>query len=196
MSLTLKFATFYIRGRFVTRWLKLVDRTVIEALMPLLGDDARISSVIGSKMPRGPAEYRIAMAEKHAQLVKILIERKGMAAGVREGRKVMYATGVNLGKDLRRELHLSDDLDDIIDAAELLYRILGIDFTVESNGKNAKLLVRRCSLSHSYGIQTCEVISAMDEGVVEGLSSRAKMKFIKRNAEGPNPCEAEIIWGG
>jgi hypothetical protein len=177
------------------RWLELVDRTVCRSLALLIEDQAAVEAVTRGSMPRTPVRFRTAMAGKHARLVDIMIERKGTEAGVREGRAAMHAAGIALGKRLRSELRLTDSEDDLFAAARLLYRILGIEFEVERNGEKGTMLVRRCALSEHYTQRTCEVISAMDEGVVMGLNPGAKMTFVRRNSTDPCACEAVLIMG-
>lgn len=193
MSMRLAMASMFIRGGLMTRWLEIVDRQVCVSLAPLVGDDAAAAALTGERMPWSPAEYRRAMAEKHARLVSLVIERRGREAGVHEGRVALHAAGVELGRRLRAQLGLSGE-EDLVAAAGLLYRILGIEFEVQRGGEGARLLVRHCSLSECYSPLTCEVISAMDEGVVEGLEPRARMAFTTRNIGGAYKCEAELRW--
>lgn len=195
MSLRLRTASLLVRGWTVMPWLKLVDRTVCGSLAELIGDQAAVTSITGTRMPWGPVGFRRVMAWKHAQLVTVLVERRGREDGVSEGREAMHAAGIDLGDRLRSLLGLTGSEDDLFAAAGLLYRILGIEFVAEREGEGARLLVQRCSLSECYGPLTCEVLSAMDEGVVEGLDPRARMTFIKRNAGRPSLCEAKLAWG-
>ncbi len=195
MSLRLGAASLLVRGRAVMPWLELVDRTVCGPLGALVDDRSAVASVTGGSMPSSPADFREAMAAKHARLVRLLVERKGLEAGVNEGREAMHAAGVDLGSRLRSRLRLDDGEDDLLAAARLLYRMLGIGFDVERDGRGARILVRGCSLSGGYGPLTCEVISAMDEGVVEGLNPRARMTFTRRNSPSSCLCEAGLTWG-
>jgi hypothetical protein len=194
MSLRLRTASLLVRGWTVMPWLKLVDRKVCGALAELIGDPALVTPITGTRMPGGPVGFRRAMARKHARLVTVLVERRGKEVGVTEGREAMHAAGVDLGDRLRSMLGLTGSEDDLFAAAGLLYRILGIEFVAEREDEGARLLVQRCSLSEHYGPLTCEVLSAMDEGVVEGLDPRARMTFTKRNAGHPSLCEANLRW--
>jgi len=195
MSLRLRTASLLFRGWTVMPWLKLVDRTVCGSLAELIGDQALVTPITGTRMPWGPVGFRRAMARKHARLVTALVERRGKEAGVDEGREAMHTAGVDLGAHLRSVLRLTGSEGDLFAAAGLLYRILGIEFVTEREGEGARLFVRRCSLSEDYGPLTCEVLSAMDEGVVEGLDPRARMTFTKRNTGRPSLCEAKLAWG-
>jgi hypothetical protein len=192
MNLRLAAAGLLVRGGAVTRWLEMVDRTVSDSLAPLAGGE--ISHYVPLRIDGGPAGYRIAMAEKHAKLVNLLIERKGRDAGVRDGRLAMHEAGIDLGQRLRADLRLTDREEDLIAAARLLYRILGIEFEVRPDGDGATMTVHRCSLAERYTPLTCEVISAMDEGVVAGLRPGTRMNFTKRNSSGACQCEASIVW--
>jgi hypothetical protein len=191
MSLRLKAAALLVRGRMITPWLELVDHAVCDRFSSMIGDDAEIASITGVRMPRKPDEYRMAMAGKHAQLADMLVER---SVGVNEAREAMYAAGVDLGSGLRSQLRLDGGEDDLLAAARLLYRVLGIEFDVVRGVESTRMVVRRCSLSERYSPRTCEVISAMDEGVVEGLNPRARMTFTRRNSPSDHPCEAVLTW--
>lgn len=192
MNYKLKLADLFIRGRRMTRWLELVDLTVCGSLVQLIKDKDLAANVARRTMPRAPVQYRKAMAEKHARLVDMLIDEKGEEIGISEGRKAMHDAGLVLGRKLRSELGLSDEIDDLVGAARLLYHILGIEFEIERTAGGSRMLVRRCALSEHYSPMTCQVISAMDEGVVTGLNPHAKMTFTKRNIADQNRCEAEL----
>jgi hypothetical protein len=74
-----------------------------------------------------------------------------------------------------------------------MYHVLGITFNVEWLGPNQALLtVDRCALAKNYSKLTCEVLSATDEGVVNGLNSNIIMKFEKMITDGCKVCTAKI----
>lgn len=196
MNARLAAASALIRGPLATRWLELVDGKVSFSLATLIDDAPAVAALTEGRMPRSPAGYRRAMAGKHARLVDLLIERKGKEAGVREARASLRAAGIEMGEQLRAQLRLSNGEEDLIGAARLMYRLLGIEFEIGQDGERTMLLVRRCSLSDGYSPLTCEVISAMDEGVVEGLRPGAGMRFIRRNTDRAHKCEAELVLEG
>lgn len=194
MSLRLTAANLLVRGPVMIRWLELVDHMVYSSLAAIMADLPTRAPVDLEGVPRGAVRYRRAMAERHARMVDALIEDLGREAGVREGRRAMREAGLALGKRLRSELDLSDGMEDLFAAAKLLYRVLGIEFQVAREGEGARMTVHRCSLSEHYSELTCKVMSAMDEGVVMGLSPKAAMAFTRCNSGGERPCEAVITW--
>jgi hypothetical protein len=193
MNIRIAIAGMFIRGRGATKWLRMVDEEVCSKLAPMI-DDEKYLAIVQRKMPTAPADYRRAMAEKHSQLVSILVAQNGKETGLRLGHEAMYGAGVGLGEQLGKKLHISNDEGQLVAAAKLLYRILDIDFELEKDGYGMKMLVKRCSLANGYGPITCQVICGMDEGVVHGLNPKVSMAFKKRNGEGPCICEASLAW--
>jgi hypothetical protein len=194
MNLRLFIADLVIRGRRQMRWLQMIDRAVIKALTPLIDKGSEISTIIGKEGPNDPAGYRQAMSRRHVQLVDELIAAKGKEEGIQMGREAMHDAGVMLGADIRTKLRLSGDARELMTAARLLYRILGIEFEVDDDMKGMR--VRHCALSQNYTPLTCEVISAMDEGVVSGLDPSVKMRFVEKNGHRWPMCKAELTWRG
>jgi len=196
MNVRLALAGVLLRGRWHTRWLQRIDGMVVQALLPLLGGEgADLSSRKEGRSSR-PAEYRRQMAVRHAQLVDALVSHKGREGALEEGRRVLFEAGSMMGRDLRSRLRLSGDPEEFLAAARLLYRMLGIEFQVEMQGREGTMKVVRCSLSQGYGPLTCDVISAMDEGVVSGLDPQVSMRFETRNRPGTPCCTARIAWEG
>jgi hypothetical protein len=190
MNIRLSLASLLIRGRMQMPWLRTIDRAVTEALASLL-DDEGTSPILSMEMPGDPSRFRSAMSCKHALLVEELLAQRG-EEGTRLGREAMHQAGVRLGREVRNRLRLSDDRNELMVAARLLYRVLGIDFSTVDEGRSMK--VSRCSLAENYTPVTCEVISAMDEGVVSGLNPYVDMRFVRRNCRDPPMCRAELEW--
>ena len=191
MNLRLSMASLLIRGRGQIKWLRMVDTAVTEALVSSMKDSGSITTIISIEMPHDPRLFRSVMSQKHAHLISELFSQRG-DAGIVQAKDELFKAGVRLGTDIRDRLRLSDEPKQLIAAARLLYRILDIDFQVDADGKGMK--VSRCSLAGYYGPFTCEVISRMDEGVVQGLNPRANMRFKERNGSGTPICRAEIAW--
>jgi len=187
-------AHVFLRGRLQVPWLERIDGLVVQAILPLLEGEV-IDTSEGPSSKR-PDEYRRKMAARHARLVSVLLSRKGQEEGVRLGRAVLYDAGYRMGVDLRRQLRISDSPEELMSAAKLLYRLLGINFQADLGGEEGTITVLRCSLSQGYGPITCDVISAMDEGVVTGLNPRASMRFEVRNHPGSPCCTARLRWEG
>lgn len=100
----------------------------------------------------------------------------------------LYANALALGEKLRKRFGIKT-LSDAMAMSRILYRILSIDFQGNPQGE---IVIRRCFFSDVYSSQICEVISALDKGVVAGLSGGGKFSFDQRITEGESCCKAKI----
>ena len=133
------------------------------------------------------------MAKRHNVLVNALAEALGREAAVKVAREALFKVGLQLGSQNRSKLGVGDSQGDLVKAAKIMYNILGISFNVEWLGpKHAILTVDQCTLAQNYSELTCEVLSATDEGVVQGLNPNMSMKFEKRITCGCKVCTAKI----
>ncbi|MGD6852268.1 MAG: L-2-amino-thiazoline-4-carboxylic acid hydrolase [Candidatus Bathyarchaeia archaeon] len=140
-------------------------------------------------------ERRSAMAKQHTVLVAVLVEALGRDRAVILGREALFRVGRELGEESRRRLGVENPYD-VVRAAKILYRVLGIEFTVNWLDENRGVMtVHRCALAKEYSELTCQVLSAADEGVMSGLSPNATMKFTEKLTDGCNACTAEITIG-
>jgi hypothetical protein len=140
-----------------------------------------------------PEDLRKRMANDHNIKVKSLIVELGQKKAIEQGRIELLKTGIKLGERARLELGVRDSISDFLKAAKILYKILGIDIEIKRlSTKEIIMFVNRCSLSYSYIDVTCQVLSATDEGMVQGLNSNFKMAFQERITSGATKCRAEI----
>jgi predicted ArsR family transcriptional regulator len=138
-------------------------------------------------------EKRAAMAKQHTELVAALLDAVGKENAAKLGREKLFEVGKGLGVEIRGKLGITSNPKDLVKAAKLLYRVLGIDFDVEWLGKtNASLLVHKCALAKEYNEVTCLILSATDEGVINGLQPTANMTFKNKITDGSSTCVAEI----
>jgi len=138
-------------------------------------------------------QKRDGMALKHANLVNSLAEVLGKEEAIRLGREAMFEVGEKLGSETRQKLGVGSNLQDLLRAAKILYRTLGIEFEVEQqNPNNAILIVNRCALATNYSELTCQVLSATDEGTLRGLNQNTNMVFTERITGGQPKCKARI----
>lgn len=135
---------------------------------------------------------RKQMAVAHNIRVKLLIDALGWEDALIIGRKSLFKAGLHLGREARERLDVGDDFKDLIRAAGILYRVLGIEFQIKRSRNDIFMIVERCSLSNYYSPETCKILSAADEGVVQGLNENIHMKFTQRMTEGYGKCEACI----
>ena len=136
-------------------------------------------------------ERRLMMAKYHNILLKCLIEKLGFENALKIGKAELYKAGYEMGCDTRKRLGVKTIKDAIL-AAHILYKVLGINFTTEDNGEHIILRIKSCELANQYSPETCKIMSATDEGVLNGLNEKLGMKFIKRITEGAEECTACI----
>jgi hypothetical protein len=141
-------------------------------------------------------ERRKIMATTHNKLVERMVSTMGREETIKKGRKAMFNEGLSLGTNFKRILGVGDSIDDLFTAAKILYDVLGIEFSIKAveEGKNEKIcmVVTHCALAEYYTPDTCHVLSAADEGVVQGLNPSVRIKFVKRITEGCFECLAPI----
>jgi hypothetical protein len=171
------------------------DRTTT-ALKALIAKDAlKEVDVTSQKRTRPPSiqEQRASMAQTQAELVETLEAKIGHEEAVRIGREAMFLVGQNLGKQARTTLGVSDNPKDLARAAKILYRVLGIEFHLEWHDESrATAIIDRYALAEQYSKLTCEVLSATDEGVINGLQPKVTMKFKEYMTSGCKTCRANI----
>ncbi len=137
------------------------------------------------------------MAQTQSYLVEALESAIGHEETIRLGRKALFSVGQDLGKQTRAKLGVGNSPRDLTKAAKILYRILGIEFHLEWVDKsNVKIIIYRCALAKQYSKLTCEILSATDEGVIEGLQPNVTMKFGEFMTKGCKNCRADIHFSG
>ena len=169
------------------------DHTTI-ALESLLGNNESAKfATTRQQMPVSIEHQRANMAQTHTKLVEALEAMFGHEKAVALGRETLFSIGKSLGKQTRTRLGVGDDPNDMIEAAKILYRIFGIDFHLEwLDESNATLIIDRCALAEHYSPLTCEVLSATDEGIMQGLQPDSKMQFKEYMTSGCKKCKADI----
>lgn len=98
----------------------------------------------------------------------------------------MYRLACDAGAMLRRITGFSVKFD-LQRLVFLLYRNIGIDMHGELPGK---ITVPICYFSRVYTPAQCEMISAMDSGIVAGICGGGRLVFTKRITEGCDCCTA------
>lgn len=108
----------------------------------------------------------------------------GRAAAVKPG---LRAGARRLGADLRRRLGVRTH-DEAVRALVLLYRQLGIELRIDGT----QVEIPRCSFSTAYSPAACEIMSAVDQGLVDGLTAGWILTFSSRLSAGAPACRAVI----
>jgi hypothetical protein len=194
VGLRLRLLSWWIPKYIIRRELAYVsDHTTIaiESLLPNY-----VPKEFAAKKQQLPVtieQQRAKMAQTHARLVENLEAAFGHEKGVALGREILFSIGESLGKQTRSRLGVSDDPNDMIKAAKILYLIFGIEFHLEwLDESNATLIIDRCALAEHYSELTCEVLSATDEGIIQGLQPNSKMQFTEYMTSGCEKCKADV----
>lgn len=197
-SIKLHLVSIWLPNYIVKRLLKIISSKTNDALFSILEELApdelqKVSTRI--KPPSGSIEeFRATMASNHNILLNELINSIGQEKAVEVSRETLYNVGKLLGEETRYNLGLDESLEDLVMAAKLLYKVLGISFTLEREEDGTQYIeIHRCTLSKRYSELTCTVLSAVDEGVVGGLNPQAKMWFERRITSGFSTCIARVI---
>ena len=197
MGLKLAFLSWWTPKFIISRQLDAVSAATTKALEDVLFAHASISSVRvavdDGKSLGAICGKRAAMARQHTIMVDALVEALGRETAVKVGREALFKVGEQFGRQNRVRLGVGDSKGDLVRAARIMYRVLDINFKVEWLGpEQAKLTVNRCALASNYSELTCEVLSATDEGAVNGLNPNMHMKFEQRITGGCKFCTAKI----
>jgi hypothetical protein len=93
-----------------------------------------------------------------------------------------------LGARLRTGLHLRTT-EDAMAVDRVAYGLLDIDF--RGTGRGA-ITVRCCPFSEIYSADVCRLVSALDAGLLAGLSGGGRLEFTQRITEGAPCCLARL----
>ena len=198
MGLRLLILSWWTPRSIISRELDRVDALTTDALETLLNkyspdNNKKEKSKKEASSGGSIKQKRDLMGHKHTDLVNSLVEALGKEEAIRLGREAMFKVGQKLGNETSQKLDVGNSLQNLIRAAKILYRILGIEFEVEQqNPNNAILIVNRCALAENYSELTCQVLSATDEGTIRGLNQNTSMTFTERITGGQPKCKATI----
>jgi hypothetical protein len=195
VGLRLQLLSWWTPKFIIYRELAHVSDHTIMAIESLLSNYGSTECPAGKKQKGRISieQERTNMAQAHARLVETLESKFGYEKGVTIGRETLFSIGESLGKQTRNRLGVGDNPKDMIEAAKILYRIFGIEFHLEwRDESNAILIIDRCALSEHYSKATCEVLSATDEGIIQGLQPNSKMQFKEYMTSGCQKCKADI----
>ena len=102
----------------------------------------------------------------------------------------MWAHAYALGESFRRRLGVRTRAD-ALRAARVAYRMIGIDLRADEHGD---VTVDRCAFAARYSPQACRLMSALDAGLIAGLTDGGRLAFSERITEGRPRCLARISW--
>jgi len=200
VGLALRLLSAWTPRRVLLRELAVLDGRTTRALDGLVARHAPGS--VASLAPHAPAasgsleDRRDAMAAAHEARIAALAAAVGRERAVNLARETLFRVGLEVGEEARARLGVGGTVEDLVRAARVLYRVLGIEFHVEGHGPGGWVMrVDRCALARRYSDATCLALSAADEGVIRGLDPRASMAFEERLAAGAPACVARIHMG-
>lgn len=78
---------------------------------------------------------------------------------------------------------------DVMAMGRVLYRVLGIDFRGDAQGE---IVIKHCYFSRFYTSQSCQIMSAMDRGLFDGLMGGGQLQFSARITDGQATCQARL----
>jgi len=108
----------------------------------------------------------------------------------------LYRNAYRLGRTLGWLLRVRS-VDDVMAFGRFLYDILDTDFDGSDSGKaSAEITISRCYFSSYYSPEACQVMSAMDRGLLAGLAGGGELAFIERITEGHACCRARFTLAG
>ena len=90
-------------------------------------------------------------------------------------------------------------VDDVMALGRSLYDILDIDFDGSGSGSvsgSGEITISRCYFSSYYSPEVCQVMSAMDRGLLAGLAGGGELVFVERITEGQPCCRARFALAG
>jgi hypothetical protein len=103
----------------------------------------------------------------------------------------LYDQAYRLGHQLRNQFRIKTD-GQVMAMGRILYEVLGIEFQDAGQGRIA---IHKCFFSEYYTGPICQLISALDEGVLSGLSGGGRLDFSQRLTEGKECCQAQFVSG-
>ncbi len=193
MSVRLRLASLWMPRFVKVREIDRIRSLTYAALDELLAEHVPGAvEVEGENQAHRLEDRRAAMALGHRKRVEALIRGVGREKAILLGRNSLYPIGKALGRDARRRLGVGDTRKELLQAASVMYDILGIEFTVSTGPEGDQLVVSSCALSSYYSSDVCAILSAVDEGAVSGLNPGAKMLFREHLTDGSPRCVASI----
>lgn len=104
-------------------------------------------------------------------------------------KKRLFQNAYQLGEMYRKKFRIQT-IKETMALARILYRIIGIDFHGDARGE---IIINRCYFSRFYNNQVCQVMSAMDKGVLAGLTNGGELVFSSRITENQSCCQGNLI---
>jgi NADPH-dependent 2,4-dienoyl-CoA reductase/sulfur reductase-like enzyme len=170
-----------------------VRRQAIEELF------ARTAAAFGSPVPPPRGRGTASRLTEYAHFTRERAEEalgRSAADGAPESlaalERRLYRAARGLGGRLRLRFGVRSPAEALA-AARVIYRGLGIDFRASLDGE---IVIGRCSFASIYTPRVCALVSALDRGLLAGLSGGGELAFAQRLTEGACCCRARFKAGG
>ncbi len=137
-------------------------------------DMPRISGLTREQSLRVYARFTTRMAEQ------VLASGEDLSAL----RERLYRNAYRLGRVPGWLLGIHT-VEQVMALARILYSILDIEFYGSGNGE---ITISHCYFSSIYSPEVCRLMSAMDHGLLAGLSGTGQLVFTQRITEGQACC--------
>ena len=104
----------------------------------------------------------------------------------------LYRHAYRLGR-LPGSLLRVHTVNDVMTLGRFLYGVIDIDFDGSNTAdRAAEITIGRCYFSDFYSPEVCQVMSAMDRGLLAGLAGGGELTFSQRITEGQLCCRARF----
>jgi hypothetical protein len=161
-------------------------RRVIERLF------ARTAAAFGCPVPSFQARGAEGLLARYARFTREQAEAAlDGGADLQALERRLFSAALALGSYYRLRLGVRS-FRDAMAAARLIYGGLGIDFW---GGPDGEVEVRRCAFAAVYTPRVCALISALDRGLLSGLTGGGELQFRQRLTEGAPACRAGVMGG-
>lgn len=111
---------------------------------------------------------------------------RALREGNPKAERLLYSGAHAFGCELRRRA-AANSARAGLRLARIAYRSLGIDFCARGNA----FVISRCSFARWYSAPVCEFMSALDRGLIAGLTG-SRMVFSERITEGCEACRGRL----
>jgi hypothetical protein len=146
------------------------------------------SAAFGVKAPSLEGRSYDDCVKLYAQFTSEQAEKAFRNGNDAEIRPRLFQNARNLGQQLKTDLKINN-LEEVMQASSIIYRIIKIDFRGDSNGN---IIIKRCYFSDYYSGNVCRFVSALDEGLLAGLYGGGRLNFSQRITEGNACCKAHF----
>jgi hypothetical protein len=161
-----------------------IRRRMLDRLVRMSAD------AFGVPPPVMPDIRDSAFVGAYARFTRGEVERVGAhGAAAVAVRTRLYNGGRGMGCDIRRRAGVRTPVE-AMRALRVIYRAIGIE--IDTDLAAGEVTVRRCAFSGVYTPEVCDFVSALDAGIVHGISGNLTVVFTHRMTEGAPTCRARL----